>query len=56
LALNSYERSKQQRLEEAKAAYAVLKKQYPETEYAKKADNLLGKIEKELQNYSVESK
>ena len=56
LALNSFERRKIERLEEAKTAYAVLKKQYPETDYAKKADNLLKKIEKEIQNYSKDSK
>ncbi len=56
LALNSFERMKLERLENAKVAYTVLKKQYPETDYAKKADNLLKKIEKELQNYSKESK
>ena len=56
LALNSFEQMKFERLENAKTAHAVLKKQYPETDYAKKADNLLKKIEKELLNYSKESK
>ncbi|MEP3210398.1 MAG: outer membrane protein assembly factor BamD [Maribacter sp.] len=50
MALNSFESLKQERLENAKNAYQVLKKQYPETKFAKKADNLLEKIEKELQN------
>ncbi len=52
MALNSFESLKQERLENAKEAYRVLKKQYPETKFAKKADNLLEKIEKELQNSS----
>ncbi len=52
LALNSTERKKLKRLENAKVAYTNLKKYFPETKYQKKADNLLGKIEKELKNYS----
>jgi len=52
MALNSFESLKQERLDNAKEAYNVLKKQYPETKFAKKADNLLEKIEKELQNSS----
>jgi len=52
MALNSYESIKQERLKNAKDAYQVLKKQYPETKFTKKADNLLEKIEKELQNSS----
>jgi len=50
LALNSFESLKKERLENAKEAYKVLKKQYPETKFAEEADNLLKKIEKELQN------
>lgn len=56
LGLNSFERLRPGRLQNAKAAYATLKKQYPETDYAKEADDLLKKINKELQNYSEESK
>ncbi len=52
MALNSFDAVKQERLENAKNAYQVLKKQYPETKFAKKADNLLEKIEKELQDSS----
>ncbi|TMM56906.1 outer membrane protein assembly factor BamD [Maribacter algarum] len=52
MALNSFESLKQERLENAKEAYRVLKKQYPETKFTKKADNLLEKIEKELRNSS----
>ncbi len=52
LALNSSLRKKEQRLKDAKEAYDKLIKYFPETKYAKKADNLLGKVEKELENYS----
>lgn len=51
MAMNSSEHIKKERLENAKNAYNVLKKQFPETQFAKKADNLLKKIEKELSNY-----
>lgn len=50
LALNSTEDKKPERLEIAKTAYNNLKRYFPETKYAKKADNLLEKIEKELQS------
>lgn len=53
LAFNSFEQLKKERLITAKEAYNVLKKQYPETQFAKKADNLLAKIERELQVYQV---
>lgn len=49
LALNSYQFLKPKRLEEAKAAYDNLKKQFPETGYAKQADALMDKINKELE-------
>jgi len=52
MALNSYESLKKERLENAKEAYRVLKKQFPETKFAKKADNLMEKIEKELPSSS----
>jgi len=52
LALNSTERKKKKRLEEAKLSHAKLKKYFPESKYQKKVDNLLGKVEKELKNYS----
>jgi len=52
MAINSFEALKEERLQTAKAAYQVLKKQYPETEFEKKADNLLKRIEKELSNYT----
>lgn len=52
LALNSTLNKKEERLNDAKEAYNNLKKYFPETKYAKKADNLMGKIDKELKNYS----
>lgn len=55
-AMNSFESLKPERLRNAKVAYAVLKKQFPETVYAKDADDLLAKVEKELNSYSKESK
>ncbi len=54
LAFNSFEQLKEARLKNAKSAYDELKKQYPETQYAKKADDLLAKIEKQLKNYQPE--
>ncbi|MFS4457068.1 outer membrane protein assembly factor BamD [Maribacter sp. 2304DJ31-5] len=56
LAMNSVEYLKKERLLEAKSAYAVLKKQYPETKFEKGATYLIKKIEKELQQYATESK
>ena len=53
-ALNSFESLKPERLKNAKTAYNVLKKQYPETQYQGAADNLLKKIEKELQEFTQE--
>lgn len=53
LALNSFESLKPERLQTAKAAYNALKKQYPETKYAEKADDLLETIEKELNNSTL---
>jgi outer membrane protein assembly factor BamD len=46
-ALNSFDNKKEERLLEAKTAYGTLKKYFPETKFAKDADNLLAKIEKE---------
>jgi len=52
--LNSFSKLKPKRLENAKAAYNVLKKQFPETKYAERADKLLKKIEKDISNPNVE--
>ena len=46
--LNSFERLKPERLENAKTAYNVLKRQFPDTKYADDAAKLLKKIEKDL--------
>ncbi|WP_337251699.1 outer membrane protein assembly factor BamD [Maribacter halichondriae] len=56
MALNSLQRLKPQRIEEAMAAYATLKKQFPETAYAKEAEKWLKKIDKESQNFTELSK
>lgn len=52
LAMNSYDSVKKERLNTAKDAYLVLKKKFPETKYAKRADSMMEKIERELQNYT----
>lgn len=51
LAMNSFEIFKKDRLNTAKEAYESFRKQYPESEFDKKADDLLAKINKELQEY-----
>ncbi|MBT8307120.1 MAG: outer membrane protein assembly factor BamD [Maribacter sp.] len=48
--LNSFSRFKPERLNNAKAAYNVLKRQFPETKFENDAAKLLKKIEKELGN------
>lgn len=52
LAMNSYDSVKKERLNTAKDVYNILKNKFPETKYAKKADNMMEKIERELQNYT----
>ncbi len=52
LAFNSIELIKKERLNTAKEAYNTFRKKYPVSEFDKKAENLLEKIEKELQNYT----
>lgn len=54
LAMNSFEIFKQDRLNTAKEAYDSFRKQYPESQFDKKADDLLEKINKELQGYQGE--
>lgn len=56
MAMNSFESVQEERLQTAKAAYAVLKKQYPNTKFEKEATNLIEKIDRELQKFSSESK
>ena len=46
--LNSFSRFKPERLNNAKAAYNVLKRQFPETKFENDAAKLLKKIDKEL--------
>lgn len=52
LAMNSTEQKKRQRLADAKTAYNTLKKNFPQSKFDKDANNLMEKIEKELENYS----
>lgn len=52
LALNSTEDKRKERLDAARAAYDNLLRYYPETKYAKEANNLVKKIDKELKLYS----
>ncbi|MGB3150363.1 MAG: outer membrane protein assembly factor BamD [Maribacter sp.] len=54
MALNSFESLQKERLQTAKAAYTVLKKQYPNTKFEKEATNLNSKIENELQKFTIE--
>ncbi len=51
LALNSFDFVKQERLKSAKASHATLFKNFPETQFAKKADDLLKKINRELEDF-----
>jgi len=53
-ALNSFESLQPKRLQDAKADYNALKKQFPETKYADKADKWLEKINLELQGSTQE--
>ncbi|MDP5231030.1 MAG: outer membrane protein assembly factor BamD [Cellulophaga sp.] len=52
LALNSSELKKRQRLGDAKQAYDVLKKNFPQTQFESQATDIVEKINKELENYS----
>jgi outer membrane protein assembly factor BamD len=51
-ALNTYESLKLERLNEAKDAYASLKKYFNDTEYTRKADKMISDIDRELATYS----
>jgi len=53
-ALNSLERVQQERLKEALADYNALKKQFPDTKYTKDADELIQKVNLELQDFIQE--
>lgn len=52
LAMNSSELKKRQRLGDAKQAYDVLKKNFPQTQFESQATDIVEKINKELENYS----
>ncbi|NNL01196.1 MAG: outer membrane protein assembly factor BamD [Eudoraea sp.] len=52
LALNSTEKRKKERLEDAKMAYNNLFKYFPETKYAEVANDLIEEIDEQLNNYS----
>ena len=59
MAMNSFERLKEERLKNAKTAYTSLKKQFPESKFDKEAGDLIEKIDRELQRMqpqTVESK
>ena len=55
LAINSFDVLKKDRFNTAKEAYDSFRKQYPESEFDKKAADLLKKINKELQNFTGEA-
>ncbi|MDX1471263.1 MAG: outer membrane protein assembly factor BamD [Flavobacteriaceae bacterium] len=55
LAVNSIERKKLQRLQEAKAFYDVLIKYYPDTQFKEEADLMNEEIETELAKYNNKS-
>lgn len=52
LAINSVESKKETRLNEAKEAYATLKKSFPESKYLEESTKMLESINKELQQFS----
>jgi len=52
-ALNSFDNKKPERLKKAKEAYNTFAKNYPESKFAKKAEDLLKTIEKEIKSTSV---
>ncbi len=52
IALNSTENRKKERLEEAKMAYNNLFKYFPETKYAEVANDLIEKVDEQLNDYS----
>jgi len=56
LALNSTENRKEERLQDAATAYKNLLKYYPQTTFLKDADNLVEKVNKELERYSEQVK
>jgi len=55
LALNSFSSLQKERFKNAKKYHATLMKQFPETEFVEKAQKLLDKINKELEDMGAES-
>ncbi|WP_373516742.1 outer membrane protein assembly factor BamD [Pricia sp.] len=53
-ALNSFDRLKPERVKEAQADYNALKKQFPETKYAERAEKLLNKLTSDQQEFIQE--
>lgn len=53
-ALNSFKSLQEERLKEAMADYNALKKQFPETKYTEEADELIQKVNTELQDFTQE--
>ena len=51
LALNSTDRKKQERLEDAKDAYDLLMNSYPESAFTEKATDLMAQLDKELKKF-----
>lgn len=56
LALNSTDLKKKERLDNAKTAYNLLMKSYPESEFSEEATDLVEKIDKELKVYDQTDK
>ena len=56
LALNSTERRKQERLDDARSAYNLLMKSYPQTKFSDEASDLAERIDKELKTYNQTEK
>ena len=55
LAFNSFERVKKERLQSAQEAYKLYREKFPETKYAKKAEGMMERVQKELEDY-IDSK
>lgn len=56
MGLNSFDHKKEERFKEARAAYNTLTKYFPTTRFAKQANNLLERIEKESKTLSNTAK
>lgn len=56
LAMNSTENKKKERLEDAENSYNTFMRYFPESDFKKRADDLIAKIQKELSEYQTASK